>query len=140
MTDALSIGWTVAQAATARTAYRRLLGFVLIVQTALGLITIVAPVWLARGADLPAASSAGWVRLWGVMLLITAALYLPGWIEPVYARLPNVIGILARFVLAAAYFGLGQGLRWFALYELVIAIALAWSYGRLMRAELMSRP
>jgi len=140
MTDALSIGWTVAQAATARTAYRRLLGFVLIVQTALGLITIVAPVWLARAADLPAASAAGWVRLWGVMLLITAALYLPGWIEPVYARLPNVIGILARFVLAVAYFGLGQGLRWFALYELVIAIALAWSYGRLMRAELMSRP
>ena len=140
MTDALSIGWTVAQAATARTAYRRLLGFVLIVQTALGLITIVAPVWLALAADLPAASSAGWVRLWGVMLLVTAALYLPCWIEPVYARLPNVIGILARFVLAAAYFGLGQGLRWFALYELVIAIALAWSYGRLMRAELMSRP
>ena len=140
MTDALSIGWTVAQAATARTAYRRLLGFALIVQTVLGLITIVAPVWLSRAADLPAASSAGWVRLWGVMLLITAALYLPGWIEPVYARLPNVIGILARFVLAAAYFGLGQGLRWVAVDELVIAIAFAWSYGRLMRAELMSRP
>jgi hypothetical protein len=140
MTDALSIGWTAGQAATQRTVYRRLLGFALIVQTALGLIALVAPVWLARAADLPGASSAGWVRLWGIMLLITATLYLPGWIEPVYQRLPNVVGILAHFVLAVAYFGLGQGLRWFALYELVIAIALAWSYGRLVCAELMSRP
>ena len=140
MTDALSIGWTAGQAATQRTVYRRLLGFALIVQTALGLIAIVAPVWLARAADLPGAPSAGWVRLWGIMLLITAILYLPGWVAPVYARLPNVVGILARFVLAVAYFGLGQGLRWFALYELVLAIALAWSYGRLVRAELMSRP
>ena len=140
MTDALSIGWTAGQAATQRTVYRRLLGFALIVQTAIGLIAIVAPVWLARAADLPGAPSAGWVRLWGIMLLITAILYLPGWVAPVYARLPNVVGILARFVLAVAYFGLGQGLRWFALYELVLAIALAWSYGRLLRAELMSRP
>ncbi len=140
MTDALSIGWTAGQAATQRTVYRRLLGFALIVQTALGLIAIAAPVWLARAADLPGAPSAGWVRLWGIMLLITAILYLPGWVAPVYARLPNVVGILARFVLAVAYFGLGQGLRWFALYELVLAIALAWSYGRLLRAELMSRP
>ena len=140
MTDALSIGWTAGQAATQRTVYRRVLGFALIVQTALALIAIVAPIWLARAAELPCAPSAGWVRLWGLMLLITAALYLPGWIEPVYSRVPNVIGILAHFVLAVAYFGLGQGLRWFALYELVIAIVLAWSYSRLVCAELMSRP
>jgi len=117
MTDALSIGWTAGQAATQRTVYRRLLGFVLIVRTVLALIAIVAPIWLARAAELPGAPSAGWVRLWGLMLLITAALYLPGWIEPVYSRVPNVIGILAHFVLAVAYFGLGQGLRWFAIYE-----------------------
>jgi hypothetical protein len=140
MTDALSIGWTAGQAATQRTVYRRLLGFVLIVQTVLALVAIVAPIWLARAAELPGVPSAGWVRLWGVMLLITAALYLPGWIEPVYSRVPNVIGILAHFILAVAYFGLGQGLRWFALYELVIAIVLAWSYSRLVCAELMSRP
>ena len=140
MTDALSIGWTRAQAGTQRTAYRRLLGFALVVQTALGLIALAAPLWLARAADFPGAPSAGWVRLWGVMLLITALLYLPGWIEPVYSRWPNVVGILARFVLAVVYVWLGRGLRWFALYELVFAVWLAWSYGRLLRAELMSRP
>jgi hypothetical protein len=102
VTDALTIGWTRAQAATARTAYRRLLAFNLIVQTTVGPIALFAPVWLARQADLPSPLASGWVQLWGVMLLITASLYLPGCIEPVHVRWPNVIGIIARFVLARA--------------------------------------
>jgi hypothetical protein len=110
------------------------------VQTVFGLVALVVPVWLTRAADLPGAPSAGWVRLWGVMLLITAILYLPGWIQPVYSRWPNVVGIVARFVLAVTYFWLGRGLRWFGLYELVLALLLAWSYAKLVRAELMSRP
>src|SRR5262245_49863497 len=97
-------------------------------------------VWLSRAADLPGAPSAGWVRLWGIMLLITAILYLPGRIQPVYSRWPNVVGIIARFVLAVTYFWLGRGLRWFGLYELMLALLLAWSYAQLVRAELMSRP
>src|SRR5262249_4665631 len=43
-----------------------------------GLIAIVVPMWLARRANLPGPTSAGWMRLWGAMLLITASLYLPG--------------------------------------------------------------
>jgi hypothetical protein len=140
MTDALSIGWTRAQAATRRTVYRRLLGLNLILQTALGLIAVAAPVWLAQKAHLPDLPSPGWVRLWGAMLLIMAVLYLPGWIEPIHVRWPNLVGIVARLVLAAAYFNVGHGFRWFSLYELAFAIVLAMSYGRLLRAELMSRP
>jgi hypothetical protein len=140
MTDALTIGWTQAQAATARTTYRRLLGFNLIVQVLVGLIAIVVPMWLARRANLPGPTSAGWMRLWGAMLLITASLYLPGCIEPVHVRWPNLVGIVGRFLLALAYIHLGQGFWWFAAYELVFAIALAWSYSRLLRAELMSHP
>jgi len=140
MTDALTIGWTQAQAATARTTYRRLLGFNLIVQTLVSLIAIIVPIWLARRANLPGPPSPGWVRLWGAMLLITASLYLPGWIQPVQVRWPNVVGIVARFLLALAYIHLGQGFWWFAAYELIFAGALAWSYSRLLRAELGSHP
>src|SRR6478672_140680 len=100
MTDALTIGWTQAQAATRRIAYRRLLGFNLIVQTAVG----DAPRGRLR---LRPADRQGIVQLWGVMLLIMATLYLPGCIEPVHVRWPNVVGIVARFVLAAAYVRLG---------------------------------
>ena len=140
MADALTIGWTQAQAATARTTYRRLLGFNLIVQVLVGLIAIVVPVWLARKANLPGPPSPGWVRLWGTMLVITASLYLPGCIEPIHVRWPNLVGIAGRILLALAYIHLGQGFWWFAAYELVFAVALAWSYGRLLRAELMSHP
>jgi hypothetical protein len=140
MTDALTIGWTQAQAATARTTYRRLLGLNLIVQVLVGWIAIVVPIWLARRANLPGPTSAGWIRLWGAMLLITASLYLPGCIEPVHVRWPNIVGIVGRFLLALAYIHLGQGFWWFAAYELVFAIALAWSYSRLLHAELMSHP
>ena len=140
MTDALSIGWTRAQAATRRTIYRRLLGFALIVQTALGLIALVGSGLAGAGCRSARCPSAGWVRLWGVMLLITAALYLPGWVEPVY----HVCRMSSAFSRASSWrwttSGLGQGLRWFALYELVFAVALAWSYGRLVlrRADVAS--
>jgi hypothetical protein len=140
MTDALSVGWTQAQAATRRAGYRRLLGLNLILQAALGLLAIAVPVWLAQTVGLGTPPSAGWVRLWGVMLLILAVLYVPGFMEPVHARWPNLVGVVARFVLAAVYAWLGRGFRWLALYELLFAVLLAWSYGRLMRAELMSRP
>src|SRR5260370_15075052 len=140
MTDALTIGWTQAQAATRRIAYRRLLRFNQLVQAVVGLIAVVVPVWLAHKPDLPGPPSSGWVQLWGVMLLIMATLYLPGCIEPVHVRWPNVVGIVARFVLAVAYVRLGQGLRLFAPYALAFAVALAWSYRQLRRAELMSPP
>lgn len=140
MTDALSIGWTQAQAATQRTVYRQWLGVDLAVRTVVGLIALIVPLWLAHQADLPGQPSPGWVRLWGVMMLITVVLYLPGWMEPLQARWPNMVGIVARFVLALAYVLLGRGFRWFALYELVFAIALAVSYSRLLRAALMARP
>src|SRR5262245_49863496 len=48
MTDALSVGWTRAQAATQHTVYRRVLGFALIVQTLFSLVALAAPVGLAE--------------------------------------------------------------------------------------------
>jgi hypothetical protein len=140
MTDALTIGWTRAQAARRRTTYRRLLALNLILQTALGLVALVAPVWLARAADLPGPPPAGWVQLWGVMLLIMVLLYVPGYVQPVYVRWPNIMGIVARFALAVVYVCLDKGFRWFALYEALFAVALTWSYSRLLRDELMAEP
>ena len=140
MTDALTIGWTRAQADRRRTTYRRLLALNLILQTALGLVALVAPVWLARAANLPGPPPAGWVQLWGVMLLLMVLLYVPGWVQPVFVRWPNIMGIVARFALAVVYVFLDKGLRWFALYEALFAIVLTWSYSRLLRDELMAEP
>lgn len=140
MTDALTIGWTRAQADRRRTTYRRLLALNLILMTVLALAALIVPAWLARVADLPGPPPPGAMRLWGVMLLIMVLLYVPGWVQPAYARWPNVVGILARFALAIAYVFLGQGFRWLALYEVLFALVLAVTYGRLLRDELMAEP
>jgi len=140
MTDALTIGWTRAQAERRRTVYCRLLALNLILQVVLGLVAILVPAWLAKTVHLPGPPPGGWIRLWGVMLLIMATLYVPGYIQPVFVRWPNIIGILARFALALVYVCLGEGFRWFALYEVLFAAVLAWGYGRLLRDELMAEP
>jgi hypothetical protein len=74
------------------------------------------------------------------MLLVAAALYVPGYIDPLYVRTPNVVCILSRFALAILFFSMGGNFRWLAFYEVVVGVALGLSYQRLMGAELMSRP
>src|SRR5882724_41560 len=107
MTDALRIGWTRGEADSRRRTYRRLLLAVLLVQVLAGLLALIWPVCISQWLSLPAPSPDGWLRGFGFMLLVTAALYLPGYINPVFARLPNVVGILSRFGLAILFFCLG---------------------------------
>jgi hypothetical protein len=140
MTDALRIGWTQAEAASRRRTYRCLLLIVLIVQVAAGLLALIWPLHLSDWLSLPAPFPESWLRVVGAFLLITAVLYAPGYINPVFVRFPNVVGIVARFGLAILYLCLGGNFRWLALYELIAAVALGLTYQRLIGAELMSRP
>jgi hypothetical protein len=140
MTDALRIGWTQAEAASRRHTYRCLLLIVLIVQVVAGLLALIWPLHLSDWLSLPTPFPESWLRVVGAMLLITAMLYAPGYINPVFVRFPNVVGIVARFGLAILYLCLGGNFRWLALYELIAAVALGVTYQRLIGAELMSRP
>lgn len=140
MTDALRIGWTQAEAASRRRTYRCLLLVVLIIQAVAGLLALIWPGHLSQWLSLPVPSPDGWLRAVGLMLLVTAVLYVPGYINPVFARFPNVVGIAARFGLAILYLCLDGNFRWLAAYELIVAIALGVTYQRLIGAELMSRP
>ena len=94
--DALRIGWTQSEAASRSRTYRGLLLVVLIVQALAGLGALIWPGHLSEWLALPAPTPDGWLRAVGVMLLATAVLYAPGYIEPRYQRVPNVVGILAR--------------------------------------------
>ena len=85
-------------------------------------------------------STAGFVRIWGLMLVLLAALYACGWFKPIYTRWPNVIGIAGRCITALLYLFLCGGFLWFALFDGAFALALAWAYSRAIRAELMTRP
>ena len=140
MTDALRVGWTRSEADNRRRTYRGLLLAVLIVQAVAGLLALIWPVQLSEWLSLPVPSPDGWLRAFGFMLLVAATLYVPGYIDPLYRRAPNLVGILSRVGLAVLFFCLGGNFRWLALYEVVAALALGVSYQRLMLTELMTRP
>lgn len=131
--------FTRAEAGHQRTTYRRVLGVNLVLQLALGIVMIVAPLWASHSLALPDADDA-FIRVWGLMLILLSALYAAGWFDPIYTRWPNVIGIAGRCATALLYLCLGGGFLLFALYDAVFAAALAWAYSRAIRAELMTRP
>jgi VanZ family protein len=138
--DALRIGWTRAQAVSARATYRGFLGLVLILELVLGLLALAAPVWLSHVLALPDPMPRAWMRMFGAMQIVAVLLYFPGWREPVFRRWQNSVGILARFLLGLLYLGLGGAFRWLGVLALVFAVILGVTYWRLLRAELMSRP
>lgn len=145
MTQTLSLGWTQAEARSRRASYRRLLAVNLVLTALVALLAIVSPATLAHLLGLPAAFPSAWPRAWGGMVLLAVLLYLPGWFEPVRARWANVVGIAGRGGMALLYLlvalcGDVRGFLWLALYDGAFAAALAVSYFRLFRAELMSRP
>ena len=133
------LDFTRAQATHRRSVYRGLLGTQLVLQLVLGFALLVAP--LCFSGIIPVSSStAGFVRIWGLMLVLLAALYACGWFKPIYTRWPNVIGIAGRCITALLYLFLYGGFLWFALFDGAFALALAWAYSRAIRAELMTRP
>jgi hypothetical protein len=115
------------------------------VQALIAVLAILFPATLSHLLGLPAAYPSGWLRAWGGLLVLVTLLYLPGYIDPVRVRWPNVVGIIGRAGTALLFLllALGAGLRgflWLALIDAGFTAALVVTYFRLFRAELMSRP
>jgi hypothetical protein len=140
MTDALRIGWTAAQAQTRRKAYQRLLAFNMFGHVVISIGTMFFPDFVSKLFGLPQPIPSGWIRGWGATLLLVTALYIPGLQDPLRSRYTNIAGILGRVWMGTTWLVIGGGLIWFGLFDLTFALLLAWSYGRYLRAELMSRP
>jgi len=137
MADSLRISESRAEARSRLAAHRVLLAVVLALQVGLGLVALVAPLWLSAVIGLPA-SQAAWVRVFGTVQLIVAIFPAPGLIDPVAARWLNTATIAAQLVLFLLFLLLGAGVL--AIGYLIAGAALAWTYWRVMRAELMTRP
>jgi hypothetical protein len=138
--DALRIGWTRGEAESRRRTYRGLLLAVLIVQAAAGVIALIWPACVSDWLGVPSLPPNAWLRALGMLMVFTAVFCVPGYINPVFARYPNVVGIMEHFAFAILYFCFGGGFLLIAAYELIVALALAVTYQRLIGAELMSRP
>ena len=141
MSDSLSIGWTRAAADGALKAYKRLYGINLALQSVLALVVLVCPGWVLGLLSIAAPEAAtDWARVWALMVLLASAFQVPGYIDPVFNRLPNVIGIVGRGLMTGLYVILGGGFYWLALFDGAFAVALYVLYRRLVIAELQSRP
>ena len=140
MTDGLSIGWSNARQAGTLKTYKAILGFNLFLHLVVGLACIFIPNWVADVVGLPEPVQTGWTRSWGAMLILVTALYIPGLMDPVHKRAPNIIGILGRVWMGTIWVFCGGGFLWFALFDYVWAAIIAVFYVRLFRAVIMSRP
>jgi hypothetical protein len=141
MTDAtLTIGWTTAQAARALRTYRIVLGFNMLCHVAIGLACIFCPLWVAHMAGLPDPIPTGWTRGWGATLLLVTLLYVPGFVDPLITRAPNLIGILGRYWMMVIWIFCGGGFLWFALFDGFFATVIAILYRRMAVARLMTHP
>lgn len=140
MTDALRQGWSAAEAANRRRIYRNLLLAVLIVQAAGGLLALIFPAFVADLLAVPSLPPNAWLRALGLTMIFMAAFCVPGYINPVFMRYPNVLGIAEHAAFALLYLCIGGGFLLLAVFELAATIALAVTYQRLIGAELMSRP
>jgi hypothetical protein len=140
MTDSLSIGWTRAKADGRRAVYRRLFGFNLILQSLIAVFVLVNPTVPLDFLGLSGGDAEDWIRVWAGMVLLASALQLPGFLEPIFNRLPNVVGILGRLGMAILFLSLGGGFLWLAAFDAVFAVLLFLTYRRAIIAELQTRP
>lgn len=140
MSEALTNGWNQARVAESKRLYRRVLGINLVLHLLIGLACLFAPDWVADILDLPEPIPAGWTRGWGATLILVTALYVPGWLDPLTTRSPNLIGILGRFWMGTVWLFIGGSFLWLAAFDYVFALLIAYLYLRLYRTELMSYP
>ncbi|WP_413988913.1 hypothetical protein ACMDCR_23310 [Labrys okinawensis] len=136
----LTIGWNEAQTARALRIYRLVLGFNMLGHLAIGLACIFCPLWVSQTLGLPEPIPTGWVRGWGAMLLLVTMLYIPGLLDPLITRAPNVIGVLGRYWMMLIWIFCGGSFLWFALIDGAFATLLGLLYRRLLMAKLMTHP
>jgi hypothetical protein len=98
------------------------------------------PAAMLGWVGLSGAGGTAWPALWGAALVFLALLTLPGWLDPVHQRLPNVFAVVGRILMAAAFLAQGGTFAWLALFDAVFAVLLTLSYHRMVLAVLMTRP
>src|SRR5687768_12562355 len=87
---------TTSAARAAREAYRTALALILILETAGGIALLVAPVSVSRLLGLGPEAGSVWARAAGLLIVVAAALFMVGWLEPARSKLTNLIGFAGR--------------------------------------------
>jgi hypothetical protein len=140
MTDALSMRWSDAFAREREATYRKAFGFNLALQLVIGLCCLLAPTFVCHLFGAAPPQPIGWMRGWGALLILVAALCFPGLQSPMRSRYPNIVGIVGRAWTGLAWLFIARGFVWLGLVDLSFAIILGWLFYRACIAEIMNRP
>lgn len=87
-----------------------------------------------------------WVQALGIAVLLLTHLYVPSALMPHRVSLSNLVVVLAPIIPVALLIwlaiktGFENGFVWFALYELVFFVAIAWVLRRDWMAVIQSKP
>ena len=122
------------EVARALTIYKAVTAFNFLNHLAIGLACLFFPYWVADLFGLPDPIPTGWTRGWGATLILVTALYIPGWLDPLGVRAPNLIGIGGRIWMATVWVFCGGGFLWFALFDYSFAALIGYCYWRLLQA------
>jgi hypothetical protein len=133
MPEPVTIG-AQADAAAPRRLYQRVLGLNLLLVAAFAALALASPGTLSRLFGFPEPVPTEWIRVCGGMLAVVALLYLQGLLDPLGARWPNVVGIGARFAMAALFLSLGGAFVWFCVFDVVFGVPLAILYWNLLKS------
>ena len=140
MSNSLSLGWTRSIAARRLSSHRTIFGLALILQLIIGAIFLFCPSYALGVVGLDKAMGPEWPSIWGATLIFVTTMQIPGWLDPVTQRYPNVIAVLGRGMMVLTFLSHGGPFLWFAAFDAVFGILLALGFRRVVITELMTRP
>src|ERR1051326_951606 len=140
MSEAQTLSYTKAEAATRLRTYRVLFTVSIVIDTLAGLYGILHPTGLARLLVLPDPYPDAWARIWAATLLGLQLVYVPGVRNPLFYRWPNWSSIAIKLLMAVVFLCAGSTFRWLAVWELAWFAVLFATYYRLAMADLARNP
>jgi len=140
MMPAQTLSWTTAQAASRLRTYRVLLTVALLVDVAVGIWCMLDPIGFARTLHQADPYPRAWLQLWGATWFAIQLVYVPGWKNPLFYRWHNWANIAVRYFVGFGFLFCKDGFVILAVWQIGFALALSFTYYRLLAADVARRP
>jgi hypothetical protein len=139
MSDHTAGAATLEEVEKRRRIYQLVLGFNMGCHVVISLGCMFASDLVSDIFHLPRPVPTGWIKGWGATLLLVTALYIPGLLDPLRNRYPNICGVGGRLWMATVWLVIGGGFFWFGVFDLSFAIIIGALYWWLLKSQPVGR-
>ena len=140
MSEAQTLSYTKALAATRLHIFQVLFSISIIIGLLAGLWSIFNPVGFAQLIFHIDPHPEAWPRISGAMLLALQVLYIPGVRNPLFYRWPNWCSISVKLLMTIIFLTAGSSFHLLAVWEFIWFVILFVTYYRLMLANMQTNP